>query len=111
MKKYGALICGYSKHMTRKKTLLKELKKVDEPMIIFERNEKPTKTKGVGSIKRNGLEIKEISYVKGLKFNLLSTSQFYDKGYTIEFNHNGCKVISIESGKVVFVEFIEIQHM
>ncbi|GAB2285630.1 hypothetical protein Dimus_020072, partial [Dionaea muscipula] len=61
-------------------------KEKDGPKVVFVGNEKPGETKGSESIIRNGLIIKDVAYVQGLKFNLLSTSQFCDKGYVVKFS-------------------------
>ena len=74
--------------------------KVDGPRVVFG-GQTSGKTKGVGDIHKNGLVIQNVSYVEGLKFNLLSTSQFCDMGYKVEFSKDNCKVISLESGDTV----------
>ena len=46
----------------------------------------------MGTIVKNGLRIEEVSCVEGLNFNLLSTSQFCDKGYLVEFFKDKCNI-------------------
>lgn len=53
----------------------------------------------MGTIKRNGLDIKDVSYVKGLKFHPLSVNQLCDKGYTMEFNRHVNQ--SVENNKIM----------
>lgn len=90
--------------MTGRKTCLDDCKKIDGPKVIFRRNDKPRKTKGIGTIKKKGLEIKEVSYVKGLNFNHLSTSQFCNKGYTMELSRMDCKIKHVDIDKVILIE-------
>ncbi|XP_031121052.1 uncharacterized protein LOC116024300 [Ipomoea triloba] len=82
---------GCSRNMTREKSNLVQLKEVKGPKVIFGGNGNHGITKGVGTIIKNGLKIEDVSYVEGLKFNLLSTSQFCDKGYLVEFYWNTAK--------------------
>ncbi|GAB2292076.1 hypothetical protein Dimus_038187 [Dionaea muscipula] len=69
--------------------------------VVFGGNEKPGETKGSGSIIKNGLIIRDIAYVQGLKFNVLSISQFCDKGYLVEFSKEICKIKNEDTGLVV----------
>ena len=46
------------------------------------------------------VKISDISHVDGLRYNLLSVSQFSDKGCTVEFSDKGCKVIDINTREV-----------
>lgn len=89
--------------MTERKAFLKDFKKIDGLKIIFGGNYKLGKTEEISTIDKNGLEIKEVSYVKGFKFILLSTSQLCDKGYILEFNQMECKIKHIETHKVVMI--------
>lgn len=73
------------------------MKKTEVPKVVFGKNDKPGKIKGVGIIRRNGLEIREVFYVIALKFNLLSSSQFYDKGNNVEFIKLVCKIRNVEN--------------
>jgi hypothetical protein len=48
---------------------------------------------GIGKVGKYPLPIiNEVSYVEGLKYNLLSISQFCDSGYEVSFNKNECIV-------------------
>ena len=48
---------------------------------------------GLGKIGIPSLvSIDNVLYVKGLKYNLLSISQFYDSGYIVSFNKGKCIV-------------------
>ena len=87
--------------MTGNLTLLENIQPIEGPLVTFGDNEKKGRTKAVGEIHKNGLVIKGVSYVEGLKFNLLSTSQFCDKGYKVIFTKSKCQIIQEESLEVV----------
>ena len=87
--------------MTGSLTLLENIQPIEGPLVTFGDNEKKGRTKAVGEIHKNGLVIKGVSYVEGLKFNLLSTSQFCDKGYKVIFTKSKCQIIQEESLEVV----------
>ncbi|GAB2271014.1 hypothetical protein Dimus_038896 [Dionaea muscipula] len=87
--------------MTRNQHCLEDLKEKDGPNVVFGSNEKPRETKGSGSIIKNRLIIKDVAFVQGLKFNLLSTRQFCDKGYVVEFSKEIYKVKNEESRVVI----------
>ncbi|XP_019151937.1 PREDICTED: uncharacterized protein LOC109148657 [Ipomoea nil] len=91
---------GCSRHMTGDKTMLSNFKEVDGPKVIFG-GENSGKTRGKGDIIKLGITIQDVSYVDGLKFNLLSTSQFCNKGYKVEFSKNECKIVNTKDGKIV----------
>lgn len=55
------------------KSKLSNYREINGPKVVFG-GESSGQTKGVGDIERNGLIIREVSYVKGLKFNLRITS-------------------------------------
>ena len=57
------------------------LKKVG-PMVTFGDNNKG-KTDGYGCLEADNVIINNVSCVEGLKHNLLSISQFCDKGYNV----------------------------
>ncbi|XP_019198172.1 PREDICTED: uncharacterized protein LOC109191999 [Ipomoea nil] len=90
---------GYSRHMTGDKTMLSNFKEVDGPKVIFG-GETSGKTRGTGNIIKKGITIQDVAYVEGLKFNLLSTSQFCDKGYKVEFSKDNCKIINTRDGEI-----------
>ncbi|KAL4296963.1 hypothetical protein GQ457_12G013760 [Hibiscus cannabinus] len=45
----------------------------------------------------------KIIWYKNLKHNLLSISQLCDKGFNVLFDLNGCKIINIETNKIVLI--------
>ena len=59
---------------------------------------------GEGNIgNQHKTQIKNMLYVDGLKHNLLSISQLWDKGFKIEFNKNCCLTSEAMSDKVVHI--------
>jgi len=57
---------------------------------------------GIGKVGIHFLAfIDNILYVEGLKYNLLSISQFYDIGYIVSFNKDKC-IVKKEDGKSFF---------
>ncbi|XP_031131738.1 uncharacterized protein LOC116033121 [Ipomoea triloba] len=91
---------GCSRHMTGNKASLVEFRNIEGPKVIFGGNDHGI-TKGIGTVIKNGLRIENVSYVEGLKFNPLSTSQFCDKGYLVEFIKDKCRVKEESTKKTV----------
>ena len=75
---------GCSSHMTGDRALLSNLVEKDGPWVTFGDDIKGF-TKGYGSLEIGNVVIENISLVDGLKHNLLSVSQFTDKGYEVNF--------------------------
>ncbi|KAL8115425.1 hypothetical protein AgCh_022062 [Apium graveolens] len=73
---------GASRHLIGNKSLLRELVMKDGPYVTFG-DDSIGVTKGYGKLKTNNVIIEDISYVEGLRHNLLSISQFCDKRYEI----------------------------
>lgn len=71
--------------MKRSKSLLDDFVKKDGPVATFGDNNKG-KTKGFGTIQCNTMEFKNVSYVKGLRHNLISINHICDVGYKVHFN-------------------------
>ena len=63
--------------MTGFKSLLDDYVKKEGPAVTYGDNSKG-QTKGFGTIKCKTVEFKNVSYVKGLKHNLVSISQLCD---------------------------------
>ena len=70
--------------MTGDKAMLSQFEEKVGPQITFGDNNKGF-TIGYGNLDVDNVVIKDISLVGGLKHNLLSISQFTDKGYKVEF--------------------------
>ncbi|GAV64333.1 hypothetical protein CFOL_v3_07851 [Cephalotus follicularis] len=89
--------------MTGDKSLFFDLKEVDGGKVTFGDNNK-AKICGIGSIGNKFSTLIEIvSYVVGLKHNLLSVSQLCDKGYKINFESSCCHIIDISTNVVKFI--------
>ena len=86
---------GCSRHMTGSKSLLDDYVKKDGPVVSYGDNNKGY-TKGHGTIKCKSVIFKNMSYVKGLKHNLLSISQICDADYEVLFTKTEGKVIDSE---------------
>nr|ABH08430.1 putative integrase [Beta vulgaris] len=79
---------GCSKHMTGDKTKFLSLTTYEGGSVTFGDNKK-------GNIVAMG------KVVEGLKHNLLSISQFCDKGNTVKFDKEKCLIINIKTKKVI----------
>ena len=76
---------GCSRHMTGDKTLLSQFEEKAGPLVTFGDNSKGF-TMGYGKIISGNVVIEDVVLVAGLEVNLLSVSQFLDKGFRILFN-------------------------
>ena len=90
---------GCSNHMTGDKALLSQFEEKAGPQITFGDNIKGF-TMGYGNLDVGNVVIKDISLVGGLKHNLLSISQFTDKGYKVEFVKNICLISHKKTGQL-----------
>ena len=77
--------------MTGEKTLLTDVVKKTGPTVTFGDDNKGFTT-GYGNLKIGNVIIKDISLVEGLKHNLLSISQFCDRGYNVDFRKDKCLI-------------------
>ncbi len=63
-----------------------DLQPLDGGTVAFRGNQHG-KIVGIGKVsKKNATSIDNVFYVKGLKHNLLSISQFCDSGYSVTFD-------------------------
>ncbi|VFQ95848.1 unnamed protein product, partial [Cuscuta campestris] len=92
---------GCSRHMTGDASLLSNLIPYDGPRITFGGSNDFGLTKGLGNLVYKGLTIQVVSYVEGLNYNLLSTSQFCDKGYSLEFCKDMESLKNISTNEVI----------
>ena len=84
--------------MTGDSTLLTEFEERAGPSITFGDDSKGY-TVGYGLISKDNVIIEEVALVEGLKHNLLSISQFCDKGNSVTFNSEACVVTIKEAAK------------
>ena len=78
--------------MTRDRALLSNVIERAGPVVTFEDNNKG-KTEGFGCLEAGKVIIEDVSVVKGLEHNLLSISQFCDKGFNDIFDKEICQII------------------
>ena len=83
---------GCTRHMTKDKKCLSDFKEKNGPKVRFGNKATPGQIKGYGTLVKNKLTIRDVAYVEGLKYNLLSTSQFCDQGYRVIFEKDGCTI-------------------
>ena len=87
--------------MTGNQTLLSDFQENDGPRVMFG-DSKTGKTKGIGTFKNKCITLSKVSYVEGLKFNLISISQLCDKGYDVLFSKELCQVKDHQTNQVKF---------
>ncbi|VFQ66006.1 unnamed protein product, partial [Cuscuta campestris] len=92
---------GCSRHMTGDASLLSNLIPYDGPRVTFGGSNDFGFTKGLGNLVYKGLTIQAVSYVEGLNYNLLSISQFCDKGYSLEFCKDMASLKNISTNEVI----------
>ncbi|VFQ85565.1 unnamed protein product [Cuscuta campestris] len=92
---------GCSRHMTGDASLLSNIIPYDGPRITFGGSNDFGLTKGLGNLVYKGLTIQAVSYVEGLNYNLLSISQFCDKGYSLEFCKDMASLKNISTNEII----------
>ncbi|VFQ77315.1 unnamed protein product [Cuscuta campestris] len=92
---------GCSRHMTGDASLLSNLIPYDGPRVTFGGSNDFGLTKGLGNLVYKELTIQAVSYVEGLNYNLLSISQFCDKGYSLEFCKDMASLKNISTNEVI----------
>ncbi|GJZ20167.1 retrovirus-related pol polyprotein from transposon TNT 1-94, partial [Tanacetum coccineum] len=75
---------GYSRHMTGVKQYLYRYSKESGPKVVF-RDNSSRDTEGYGSVNCNGITFTRVSYVNGLKHNLISINQLCDANFKVLF--------------------------
>ena len=92
---------GCSKHMTGDKSRFLSLGSYYGGTVTFGDNKKG-EIIAIGKVgKSSSHAIDNVFLVEGLKHNLLSISQFCDKGNSVSFNSNVCQIINDDTGDVV----------
>ena len=90
---------GCSAHMTGDKTLLSQFVEKAGPVVTFGDNSKGF-TMGYGNLTCGNVVIEMVALVEGLKHNLLSVSQFTDKGFYVDFKRDGCLITYKKTGEL-----------
>ena len=67
------------------------------PVVTF-RDYNKGLTHGYGSLQAGNVIIDQVSVVQGLQHNLLSISQFCDKGYGVLFDKERCQILHKKNG-------------
>ena len=93
---------GCSKHMTFHKELLGDFIEQAGPSVTFGDNSKGI-TKGFGTLETDFVSISNVSFVDGLKHNLLSIGQFCDNGFSVRFDAQGCRVKNIKTKEILLL--------
>ncbi|KAL8091796.1 hypothetical protein AgCh_034161 [Apium graveolens] len=85
--------------MTSDKALLSQFEEKADPLVTFGDNSKGF-TMGYGKIISGNVVIDDVALVAGLEVNLLSVSQFADKGFKVLFDKEECIFINKKTNKV-----------
>ncbi|GJR08283.1 putative ribonuclease H-like domain-containing protein [Tanacetum coccineum] len=90
----GIFDSGCSRHMTGNKALLTDYHDIDGGFVAFGESTKGGKITGIGKIRTNNIDFKDVCFVKELKFNLFSVSQMFDKKNIVLFTETEYLVLS-----------------
>ncbi|XP_070013897.1 uncharacterized protein [Nicotiana sylvestris] len=94
---------GCSKHITGSTDDFLSLKTLQGGSVSFGYGKKGY-VLGVGRVRKTLTHsIKNVYYVNGLKYSLLSVSQICDKGNKVEFLSKTCTVTNLATGEVVLL--------
>lgn len=93
---------GCTSHMTGDKMLLKNTQDVEKGFVKFA-DKSGLKIRGLGeaTFGSEKLFCKEVLFVDGLKYNLMSVSQLCDSGHEVLFTHQGYIVKSSKNGEII----------
>ncbi|GKC08975.1 ribonuclease H-like domain-containing protein [Tanacetum coccineum] len=94
LKYKGMFDSGCSRHMTGNKALLTDYQDIDGGFVAFGGSTRGGKITGIGKIRTNKIDFKDVFFVKELKFNLFSVSQMCDKKNSVLFTETECLVLS-----------------
>ena len=83
--------------MTRDRALLSNMVEKAGPVVTFGDNSKGL-TQGYCSLQAGNVIIENVSVVQGLQHNLLSISQFCDKGCCVLFDKEKCEILHKKNG-------------
>ncbi|GKE46846.1 hypothetical protein Tco_1478104 [Tanacetum coccineum] len=92
---------GCSRHMTGVKQYLHRYSKESGPKVVFGDNSLED-TEGYGSVNCNGITFTKVSYVNGLKHNLISISQLCDANFKVLFTKTQGTILN-EKDEVVLI--------
>ncbi|KAL8148282.1 hypothetical protein AgCh_005596 [Apium graveolens] len=90
---------GCSRYMTGDKALLSQFEEKAGPLVSFGDNSKKF-TMGYGKIVSGNVVIDDVALVVGLEVNLLSVSQFAEKGFKVLFDKEECIFFNKKTNEV-----------
>ncbi|GJZ19945.1 putative ribonuclease H-like domain-containing protein, partial [Tanacetum coccineum] len=90
----GVIDSGCSRYMTGNMSYLSDYKEINGGYVAFGGDPKRGKITGKGKIRTGKLDIKDVHFVKELKFNLFSVLQMCDKKNSVLFTDTECVVLS-----------------
>ncbi|GJV47598.1 putative ribonuclease H-like domain-containing protein [Tanacetum coccineum] len=96
LKDHAIIDSGCSRSMTGDKDKLSDFKDYKGGYVAFGNDPKGGRITGKGTIKTSCIDFENVSYVKELKFNLLSVSQICDKKHNVLFTDTECLILSPE---------------
>ncbi|GKA08354.1 putative ribonuclease H-like domain-containing protein, partial [Tanacetum coccineum] len=96
LKDHAIIDSGCSGSMTGDKDKLSDFKEYKGGYVAFGNDPKGGRITGKGTIKTSCIDFENVSYVKELKFNLLSVSQICDKKHNVLFTDTECLILSPE---------------
>ncbi|GJW91372.1 ribonuclease H-like domain-containing protein, partial [Tanacetum coccineum] len=94
LKDHAIIDSGCSGSMTGDKDKLSDFKDYKGGYVAFGNDSKGGRITGKGTIKTSCIDFENVSYVKELKFNLLSVSQICDKKHNVLFTDTECLILS-----------------
>ncbi|GKA85524.1 putative ribonuclease H-like domain-containing protein [Tanacetum coccineum] len=96
LKDHAIIDSGCSGSMTGDKDKLSDFKDYKGGYVAFGNDPKGGRITGKETIKTSCIDLENVSYVKELKFNLLSVSQICDKKHKVLFTDTECLILSPE---------------
>ncbi|KAL8134785.1 hypothetical protein AgCh_009701 [Apium graveolens] len=90
---------GCSRYMTGDMALLSQFEEMADPLVTFGDNNKGF-TMGYGKLISKNIVIQDVALISGLEVNLLSVSQFTDRGFNVKFDKGECLIISKKTNEV-----------
>ncbi|KAL8124702.1 hypothetical protein AgCh_012377 [Apium graveolens] len=89
---------GCSRHMKGDISMISQFEEKVGPLVTFGDNSKGF-TMGYGKLISRNIVVEDVALVAGLEVNLLSVSQFADKGFKVSFDKEECTFINKKTGE------------
>ncbi|WVZ80221.1 hypothetical protein U9M48_027714 [Paspalum notatum var. saurae] len=88
---------GCSRHMTGHRKWFSSLNPISTKEYITFGDNGQGEVMGVGSVSLSAkLSLREVAFVRNLRFNLVSVSQLLDEGFEVRFKKGACCVLDVE---------------